>query len=70
MDQGGNAADQLGAHLRQRRHRRHHEGIQTHVANHLVPPLLCLRLVALETRKLSEFGDEDQLQLEETKKYI
>lgn len=61
VNDGGNTADEFGAHLGQGRHRRHHEGIQTHVSNHLIPPLLCLRLVTLETRKLSVFGDQDQL---------
>lgn len=61
MNDGGNTADEFGAHLSQGGHRRHHEGIHTHVANHLLPPLLCLRLVALETRKLSVFGNQNQL---------
>lgn len=61
MDDGGNAADEFGAHLGQGGHRRHQEGIHTHVTKHLFPPLLCLGLVTLETRKLRVFRDENQL---------
>ena len=61
MNNGGNTADEFGAHLSQGRHRCDHEGIQTHVANHLLPTLLGLWLITLETRKLSVFGNQNQL---------
>lgn len=67
MNDGWNTADEFGAHLSQGRHRCHHERIQTHVTNHLLPPLLCLWLISLETRKLRVFGDQNQL-LEKKKK--
>lgn len=60
MDEGGDAADQRGAHLRQSGRRCHQEGVQTHVTNHFLTPLLRLRLVAMETRELRVFGNEDQ----------
>lgn len=65
VDDGRNAADELGAHLGQRRHRRHHEGVQAHVANHLLPSLLRLRLPTLEARQLGVFWDQNQLRGEE-----
>ena len=68
MNDGWNTADEFGAHLSQGRHRCHHERIQTHVTNHLLPPLLCLWLISLETRKLRVFGDQNQL-LEKKKSY-
>lgn len=61
MYDGGNAADEFGAHLSQDGHRRDHKRIQAHVANHLLPMVLCLWVITLETRKLSVFGDENQL---------
>lgn len=61
VDDGGDAADEFGAHLSQRRHRCDHEGVQTHVPDHLLTPLLRLRLVSLETRKLGVLGDQNQL---------
>lgn len=61
MDDGGDAADQCGAPLSQSRHRCHQEGIQTHVANHFLTPLLCLGLVAMETWELRVSGNENQL---------
>lgn len=67
MEDGGDAADEGGAHLSQGGCGRHQEGIQTHVVFHLLTPPLCLRLVAVETRELRVFGNENQL-LEERSK--
>lgn len=61
MDDGRDAADELGAHLGQRRHGRHHEGVLAHVADHLVAPLLRLRLLPLEALQLCILRDQDQL---------
>lgn len=61
MDDGGDAAEESGAHLRQSRHGCHQEGIHTHVPQHVLTPLLCLDIVALETRQLRVFGNENQL---------
>lgn len=61
MDDRGNAADEFGAHLGQGGHRRHQEGIHTHITDHLFFPQLCLGFVTLETRKLRVLRDEDQL---------
>lgn len=61
VNDGGNTTDEFGAHLRQGGHRRDHKGIQTHVSNHLLPPLLRLRLGTLETGELGVFGDQNQL---------
>lgn len=61
MEDGGDAADQGGAHLSQSRRRRHQEGIQTYVVSHLLTSLLRRRLVAMETRELRVFGNENQL---------
>lgn len=60
MNDGRNATDEFGAHLSQGRHRRDHKRIKTHVANHLISSLLCLRIATLETRKLSVLRDQDQ----------
>lgn len=62
MDDGGDAADELGAHLGQRRHGRHHERVLAHVADHLVAPLLRLGLLPLEARQLCVLRDQDQLE--------
>lgn len=67
MEDGGDAADEGGAHLCQSGHRGHQEGIQTHVAHHILTPLLCLRCVAMETRELRVFGNENQLLGERSK---
>ena len=61
MDDGRDAADEFRAHLCQGGHGRDHEGIHTHVADHLVTSLLRLRLIALQTRELGVLGDQDQL---------
>lgn len=61
MYDGGNTADEFGAHLCQSRHWCDQEGIQTHVMNHFLTSLLCLRLVTMETWKLRVFGNENQL---------
>jgi len=46
VDDGGDAADEFGAHVGEDGRGRDHEGVQTHVAEHLLAPLLRLRLAA------------------------
>lgn len=62
MDDGGDAADELGAHVRQEGHGSDHEGVQTHVADHVFFVLLCLKLAALEARKLGVFRNQNELE--------
>lgn len=57
MQDGRDAADELGAHLCQHGHGHGHEGVQTHVAHHLITALLRRRVVTLETKQLRVLGD-------------
>lgn len=61
MNDGRDAADEFGAHFSQRGHLRDQEGIQAHVADHIVPALLRRWPVAAETSKLRVFRDQYQL---------
>lgn len=67
VDDGGDAAEESGAHLRQSRHGCHQEGVHTHVPQHVLTPPLRLGVVALETRQLRVFGNENQLLGERSK---
>lgn len=60
MQDGRDAADELGAHLCQHGHGHGHEGVQTHVAHHLITALLRRGVVTLETRQLRVLGDQHQ----------
>lgn len=60
VNNGRNTADKFGAHLCQSGHWCDHEGVHTHVANHLLPMLLGFWLRTLETRKLGVLGDQNQ----------
>ena len=62
---GRDAAEEFVAHVCERGGGAAHEGVHTHVALHVLPPLLRLCPVAMETGQLAELRDQHQLKTTE-----